>query len=109
LASELTGTGHSLGDLDAAILHELVGGGQDGLTARVDARLTGSGRSLQRDGKVVADTAERLQLVRSACDAFLTTSLPQLARLGIVAPLATQASPGTRRSWWRRSEPGADS
>lgn len=84
LASGTTGTGHSLGDFDAAILHELVERGQDGITARVDERLVKSGRSLQKEGKPVADTAERLQLVEQACDAFVKTSLPQLMRLGIV-------------------------
>jgi SAM-dependent methyltransferase len=86
LASMTTGTGHSLGDFDAAILHELVEGGAEGLTSRVDERLASSGRSLQKDGKAVADAAERLQLVEQACAAFLKTSLPQLVRLGIVMP-----------------------
>jgi SAM-dependent methyltransferase len=86
LASITTGTGHSLGDFDAAILHELVEAGADGLTARVDGRLASSGRSLQKDGKAVADAAERLQLVEQACEAFMKTSLPQLVRLGIVMP-----------------------
>jgi SAM-dependent methyltransferase len=86
MASVTTGTGHSLGDFDAAILHELVEGGAEGLTARVDGRLAGSGRSLQKDGKAVADAAERLQLVEQACEAFVKTSLPQLVRLGIVMP-----------------------
>jgi SAM-dependent methyltransferase len=85
LASRSTGTGHSLGDFDAAILHELVEGGPNGITARVDGRLVASGRSLQKDGKPVTDTAERLKLVEQACDAFIKTGLPQLLRLGIVA------------------------
>lgn len=84
LASGTTGTGHSLGDFDAAILYELVERGPDGITARVDERLAKSGRSLQKEGKPVADAAERLQLVEQACDAFVKTSLPQLVRLGIV-------------------------
>ena len=86
LASELAGTGYALGDLDAAILHELLEHGDTGLAERIDARLAGSGRSLQRDGKPIADEAERLQLVRAACQAFCEQSLPQLARLGIVTP-----------------------
>ena len=86
LASGTTGTGHSLGDFDAAILHELLEQGSAGLVARVDERLAKSGRSLQKEGKPVADTAERLQLVEQACDAFVKTSLPQLVRLGIVMP-----------------------
>jgi len=86
LASRRTGTGHTLGDLDAAILHELVERGGDGLAARVDTRLVGSGRSLERQGKPVTDAAERLELVETACTAFRQTSLPQLIRLGIVEP-----------------------
>jgi SAM-dependent methyltransferase len=85
LASTITGTGHTLGDFDAAILHELTNGGADGLTQRVDERLTGSGRSLQQDGKPVTDAAARQKLVEDACNAFTATSLPQLAQLGIVS------------------------
>jgi hypothetical protein len=85
LASPGSGTGHTLGDFDAAILHELVAGGADGLASRIDARLTAAGRTLQKDGKTVTDPTERQALVRTACDAFRATSLPQLARLGIVA------------------------
>ena len=84
LASTASGTGHTLGDLDAAILHELAASGPDGLAERIDARLTASGRAVQKDGKTVTDPTERLALVRTACDAFRTVSLPQLERLGIV-------------------------
>jgi len=84
LASSATGTGHTLGDLDAAILHEFIERGADGLAARVDTRLTGSGRSIQKDGAAVTESAERLRLVETACDAFRATSLPHLVRLGIV-------------------------
>ena len=83
LASTTTGTGHSIGDLDAAILLELVEGGPDGLADRVNARLTASGRSLQRDGKPVVDSAERVRLVQESCTAFRGTSLPQLVQLGV--------------------------
>lgn len=85
VASATTGTGHTIGDFDAAILLELVDGGTDGLAERVDARLTASGRSLQRDGKAVADAAERLRLVQESCTAFRSVSLPQLVQLGVVA------------------------
>ena len=85
LASGLTGTGHSLGDLDAAILAELVERGEDGLARRVDEALAASGRALQRDGKPVTEPAERLAVVEAACTAFRQNSLPQLARMGIVA------------------------
>ena len=84
LASETTGTGHTLGDFDAAILHELVERGREGLAGRVETRLAGSGRSLQQNGQPVTDPATRAKLVTDACNAFLTGSLPQLAKLGIV-------------------------
>lgn len=84
LASRLTGTGHSLGDFDAAILHELLERGRDGLVERVETRLAGSGRSLQQNGEQVTDPAARKQLVQQACTAFLGTALPQLASLRIV-------------------------
>ncbi|MFM8802758.1 MAG: methyltransferase regulatory domain-containing protein, partial [Planctomycetia bacterium] len=85
LASTLSGTGHPVGDLDAAILHELAERGRDGLAARVSQRLDASGRTLQENGKPVADAAERGRLVQEACDAFISKSLPELVRLGIVS------------------------
>ena len=85
LASTVTGTGHTLGDLDAAMLHELIERGRDGLAGRVETRLAGSGRTLQKEGVTVTDSTERTRLVANACDAFLQAGLPQLARLGIVA------------------------
>jgi SAM-dependent methyltransferase len=84
LASTLTGTGHSIGDLDAAILHELSAHGRDGLASRVAKRLEASGRTLQQNGQPVNDAATRSQLVEEACRAFISTSLPELTRLGIV-------------------------
>ncbi len=85
LSSEVTGTGHSIGDLDAAILLELVEGGPDGLAERVDGRLASSGRSLLREGKPIGDAAERLRLVGESCATFRSASLPQLVQLGIAA------------------------
>jgi hypothetical protein len=84
LASTLSGTGHSLGDLDAAILHELVERGRDGLASRVAARLEASGRTLQQNGQPVSDASQRSRLVEEACQSFNATSLPELVRLGIV-------------------------
>lgn len=84
LASTSSGTGHTLGDFDAAILDELATSGRQGLADRVEARLTGSGRSLQQNGQAVTDAAVRRDLVGKACDAFVMTSLPQLEALGIV-------------------------
>ena len=86
LASRATGTGHTIGDLDAAILHELVERGVDGLARRVDTRLAGSGRNLQQNGRPVTDQAARLELVETACREFRGRSLPELVRLGIVTP-----------------------
>ncbi len=86
LASTATGTGHTLGDLDAAILRELVAEGPAGLAARIDDRLQAAGRAVQKDGKTIADPAERLATVQAACDGFIATILPHLAGLGIVAP-----------------------
>jgi SAM-dependent methyltransferase len=86
LASTASGTGHTLGDLDAAILHELVARGPEGLAQRIGDRLQAAGRAVQKDGKPIVDPAERLAVVQDACNAFVALSLPQLARLGIVAP-----------------------
>lgn len=86
LASESTGTGHTLGDFDAAILHELVERGRNGLVGRVEARLVGSGRTLQQQGRMVSEPATRSKLVAEAVEAFLTNVLPKLARIGIVEP-----------------------
>ena len=84
LASQATGTGHTLGDFDAAILHELVERGRDGLSERVAIRLATSGRALQQNGQAVNAPEEREKLVAQACTAFLEIGLPQLARLGII-------------------------
>jgi hypothetical protein len=84
LASELTGSGFLIGDFDAAILHELAERGRDGLGERVAKRLEGSGRTLQQDGKPVEDAAVRSRMVDEACEAFISTVLPELARTGIL-------------------------
>ena len=85
LASELTGTGHQIGDLDAAILQELLERGRDGLADRIAARLEAAGRTLLEDGRPVERAEDRRRMVAAACDAFLTTSLPQIIRLGIAS------------------------
>lgn len=85
LASEATGTGHVLSDFDAAILHELVERGRDGLADRVENRLAGSGRSLQQNGQPVTDPAARKQIVEQACSQFLGNTLPVLAQFGIIS------------------------
>jgi len=43
-----------------------------------------SGRTIQQNGQPVNDAAKRSQLVEEACQTFISTSLPELARLGIV-------------------------
>jgi len=84
LASVATGTGHSIGDFDAAILYELNEAGEAGLAERVIARLVESKRSLQKDGEAITDRAVHQEMVEQACDQFIKTALPQLSRLGIV-------------------------
>jgi SAM-dependent methyltransferase len=86
LASRDTGTGHAIGDLEAAILLELLedDDSADALAGRLDARLAEQGRSLLRQGEAVRDPAERRGLVEEACATFRATTLPQLVRLGIV-------------------------
>jgi len=84
LASVATGTGHSIGDFDAAILYELNEAGEAGLAERVIARLVESKRSLQKDGEAITDKAVHQEMVEQACDQFIKTALPQLSRLGIV-------------------------
>jgi hypothetical protein len=59
LACARTGTGVVIGDLDAALVAETVAGGVSGLTDRLVARLTASGRTLQRDGAPVNDPVEQ--------------------------------------------------
>ena len=85
LASEATGTGHVLSDFDAAILHELVERGRDGLADRVENRLAGSDRSLQQNGQPVTDPAARKQIIEQACSHFLGNTLPVLAQFGIIS------------------------
>jgi SAM-dependent methyltransferase len=88
LASERLGTGHVIGDLDAAILQELVAGGRDGLADRLAARLTAGRRTLQREGKPVEDPAEQRKLVEAACEIFASQALPRLVQMGVVEPSA---------------------
>lgn len=84
LASVATGTGHTLGDFDAAILYELCSAGEEGLAERVLVRLDDSKRSIQKDGKPITDDSLRREMVDKACETFLTTGVPQLFRLGII-------------------------
>jgi SAM-dependent methyltransferase len=86
LASRRTGSGLQLGDLEAAMLLELVEGGRDGLAGRVDGRLVASGRSLQQDGKPVTDESARHRIVEQAGEAFLRSRVPQLVAAGIAEP-----------------------
>jgi len=86
LASERTGTGQMIGDLDAALLDDVLVRGRDQAADRLAARLAASGRAMQRDGKRVEDPAEQRQLIDAACAAFFTGILPRLVQLGIVVP-----------------------
>jgi SAM-dependent methyltransferase len=92
LASRQTGTGLTIGDLDAAILREISAGGLDGLADRLAERLAAAGRTLQRDGTPVNDRAEQRALVEAACGTFVAVTLPRLAALGIVVPRSEPAT-----------------
>ena len=85
LASETTGTGHSIGDLDAAILLELAAGGSAGIGERLEARLAAVGKTLQHQGQPVQDAAEQRRLLEQGVAVFSAASLPHLLQLGIVA------------------------
>jgi len=84
LASEATGSGQVIGDLDAAILQELLAGGSDAIADRLAARLAATGRALQRDGQSVEDPVAHRELVKAACAAFLGSTLPRLVQVGAV-------------------------
>lgn len=86
LASQLTGTGHTMSDLDAAILLELTTGGVDGLAKRVSDRLAKYGRTLQQAGQPVSGEAVG-SAIDNACKHFIANGLPALARIGIVETL----------------------
>jgi SAM-dependent methyltransferase len=86
LASTRSGTGHSLGDFEAVLVHEILERGRDGAAERLDGRLQTSGRTVQRDGKPVSDAAERRKIIDDRIAEVQRTMLPQLLRLGIVAP-----------------------
>ena len=78
-----TGTGHSLGDFDAAILHELNEAGETHLVEPVVHSLTPNDLT-SKDGEPVSDKATHQKMVEQACAQFIKTSLPQMFRLGIV-------------------------
>ena len=86
LASTRTGTGHSIGDFEAVLVHEMLERGREGAAERLDGRLQTSGRTVQRDGKPVSDAAERRKIIDDRIAEVQRTMLPQLLRLGIVAP-----------------------
>jgi SAM-dependent methyltransferase len=88
VASERLGTGQMIGDLDAAILQEVVSGGPEGLAERLASRLAAGRRTLQRDGKPVDDPVEQRTLVDTACENFLSLTLPRLQQVGVVEPAA---------------------
>ncbi|MFM7522195.1 MAG: methyltransferase regulatory domain-containing protein [Planctomycetota bacterium] len=85
LASERTGSGTVLGDLDAAIIHELVSADRAGVAERVDTRLTAVGRGIERDKQPVTDAAERRAILADAVTAVEERVVPLLVRGGILA------------------------
>jgi len=86
LASPRTGSGVQLGDLEAAILLELVEHGSDGVAERLEHQLVASGRGLQKDGQPVTDEAARVQILEQARAGFVAGRLPMLVATGAVAP-----------------------
>jgi len=84
LASPLTGSAVTLGDLDAAILSEWISAGPDGLPERLDALMTAHQRVINHEGKPITDPVERLERLGAACTAFTTTVLPRLEEQGMV-------------------------
>jgi SAM-dependent methyltransferase len=87
LASTLTGSALTLGDLDAAILHEWIAGGPDGLTERVDELMTARQRVINHEGKPITDPTDRLARLRTACENFAATVMPRLEEQGMVSPI----------------------
>jgi hypothetical protein len=86
LASQRTGSGVQLGDLEAAILLDLVEEGPEGLAKRLDERLVASGRGLQKDGQPITDQAARVQILQQASDGFVAGRLPMLLAAGVAEP-----------------------
>jgi SAM-dependent methyltransferase len=86
LASTRTGTGHALGDFEAVLLWDLLARGREGAAERLDTRLQASGRTVQRDGQPVADAAERRKIIDDRIADVQRSMIPQLLRLGILAP-----------------------
>jgi len=84
LASTCSGTGHAIGDLDAAFLHELAGGHGATVLERIDERLAAAGRSIVVEGKALADPDHRRKMVSDAFDRFCTMTVPFLAAMGVV-------------------------
>jgi len=83
LASQRTGSGVQLGDLEAAILLGLVEDGPEGLAERLDRRLVASGRGLQKDGQPITDETTRVQILKQASDGFVAGRLPTLVATGV--------------------------
>ena len=84
MASPLTGSALTLGDLDAAILSEWIAAGPDGLPARIDALMTSRQRVINHDGKPITDPTERLARLGTACTSFAATVMPRLEEQGMV-------------------------
>jgi hypothetical protein len=84
LASPFTGNGELLTDLEAGLLDERVRGGLAGLVDRVEARLLGTGRTLQVEGRPVTEASARRSLLQQTCQTFEEEGLARLAHLGIL-------------------------
>jgi hypothetical protein len=84
LASANSGSAITIGDLDGAILTTWLEGGGDDLANGVDALMTRRDRVINHEGKPIADPAERLSRLASACEGFRANVLPILESQGIV-------------------------
>lgn len=84
LASEVTRSGQVVGDIDGAIIHELLNRGESGRVKRIDAALVARGRTLFKEGEPIADSPTRQGVISELYDTFRSSTLPELIRQGIV-------------------------
>ena len=89
LAGTSTGTGAAVNPVEMLVLREMFNGRPVQIDAMIDPILTElgqSGRSVQRDGKIVEDRTQARAILREFVTAFVAVRLPNLSRLGVIAP-----------------------
>ena len=87
LAAPLIGSGVAIDVLEGLIAGRLMEGGPRETEALIDVVLndvTGSGRSLLRDGKQLTDPADMRALISDTVRGFLTRRVPLLRVLGVI-------------------------